>query len=232
MKNTINTLLLGLISIFTFSCSAQTKTVLTADEFEQAISAKDSVQILDVRTAGEFNSGHINNALQADWNDRAEFNRRVSFIDKHKPIYIYCLGGTRSAAAATELRKSGYDQVYELKGGTNAWKAANKPLEGKSTGKQMNLETFHEKISGSKTVLVDFGAEWCPPCKKMEPIIKSLQQNNPGKFTMVNVDGGNDQDILQQYKVTALPVFIIFKDGKEVWRRDGVATEKEIAEHL
>ena len=96
----------------------------------------------------------------------------------------------------------------------------------------MTLESFQQTIIGSTIVLVDFGAEWCPPCKKMEPVIKSLQEKNTGKFTLLKVDGGNDQDILQKYAVTALPVFIIFKDGKEVWRRDGVATEKEIAEHL
>ena len=81
-------------------------------------------------------------------------------------------------------------------------------------------------------VLVDFGAVWCPPCKKMEPVLNSLQTNNPGKFTLVKVDGGNDLDLLKQYAVTALPVFIIFKDGRQVWRKDGVATEKEIASAL
>lgn len=232
MKYTTNLLLTAFISLLIFSCNAQTKTALTADEFEKAIAAKDSVQVLDVRTPGEYNSGHIANALQADWNDPQEFSRRVAFVDKNKPVYVYCLAGGRSAAAAAEMRKMGYEKVYELKGGTNAWKAANKPLIGKTTAKQMSVEAFQQTIAGSKTVLVDFGAEWCPPCKKMEPVIKSLQQNNAGKFTLINVDGGNDQDILQKYQVTALPVFIIFKDGKEVWRKDGVATEKEIAEHL
>ena len=80
--------------------------------------------------------------------------------------------------------------------------------------------------------MVDFGAEWCPPCKKMEPVLQNLQKNNPDKFTLVKVDGGNDEAILKEYKVTALPVFIIFKDGKQVWRKDGIADEKEIAAQL
>ena len=96
----------------------------------------------------------------------------------------------------------------------------------------MSIEVFNASINSSKTVLVDFGAEWCPPCKKMEPVLKSLQENNPGKFVLVKVDGGIDEEILKQYKVTALPVFIIFKDGKQVWRKDGIATEKEIADAL
>ena len=220
-----------LASVILFSCTAQTKTSLTADEFEKAIS-KDSVQILDVRTPGEYTSGHIKNTLLANWNDKDEFDRRISFIDKNKPVYVYCLAGGRSAAAAEKMRALGFKNVYELTGGINAWKAADKGLEGVATAKlPLSLEIFNTSISKG-TVLVDFGAEWCPPCKIMEPVLQQLQKNNPGKFTLVKVDGGNDEAILKEYKVTALPVFIIFKDGKMVWRKDGVAEEKEIAGHL
>ena len=221
-----------LFSAFIFSCSAQTKTGLTADEFEKEITTKENIQILDVRTPGEFFSGHIKNALQADWNDKKEFERRIAFVDKNKPVYVYCLAGGRSAAAADKMRKMGFANVYELTGGTNAWRAGNKPLEGKTTEKQMTMEELNATITGSKTVLVDFGATWCPPCKQMEPVLKNLTANNKGKFTLLNVDGGRDQDILQAYKVTVLPVFIIFKDGKQVWRKDGIATEEELAAQL
>lgn len=220
-----------LFSSIIFSCTAQTKNKLTADEFEKETGTKDSIQVLDVRTPKEFFEGHIKNALQADWNDQAEFERRLAFVDKNKPVYVYCLAGGRSAAAAEKMRNAGY-HVYELSGGTNAWRAAGKPLEGAGTAKQMTLDELNTSINTSKTVLVDFGASWCPPCIQMEPVLKSLQENNKGKFTLVKVDGGRDQDILQTYKVTALPVFIIFKDGKEVWRKDGVATEQEIAQQF
>lgn len=221
-----------LFSLFLLSCAAQNKTSLTAEEFEKEITTKENIQILDVRTPGEFFSGHIKNALQADWNNPKEFDRRIAFIDKNKPVYVYCLAGGRSAAAAEKLRKMGYENVYELKGGTNAWRAANKPLEGNSNEKQMSFEDFNKAVNSSTTVLVDFGAEWCPPCKKMEPVLKSLTDNHPGKFALLKVDGGRDQDILKQFNVTALPVFIIFKNGKEVWRKEGMADEKELAAQL
>jgi thioredoxin len=231
MKNFIRLLYSVSFSSFIFSCTGQTKTNLTADEFEKGIS-KDSIQILDVRTPGEYASGHIKNTLLANWNDKDEFNRRIGFVSKHKPVYVYCLAGGRSAAAAEKMRAMGFEKVYELQGGINAWKAGNKNLEGATITKQMSVEEFNKAIISSKTVLVDFGAEWCPPCKTMEPILQSLQKNNAGKFTLVKVDGGNDEAILKEYKVTALPVFIIFKDGKIVWRKDGVADEKEITAHL
>ena len=221
-----------LFSAIFLSCKAQTKNALTADAFEKEITTNENIQILDVRTPGEFFSGHIKNALQADWNDKTEFERRLAFIDKDKSVYVYCLAGGRSAAAADKMRKAGYKNVFELKGGTNAWRAANKPLEGASTEKQMAIDEMNATIKDSKIVLVDFGASWCPPCKQMEPVLKSLTKNNKDKFTLLKVDGGRDQNILQTYQVTALPVFIVFKDGKQVWRKDGIATEKEIAEQL
>ncbi len=224
-------LILHFICTAFIACTAQTKNNLSVDEFEKAVT-KDSVQILDVRTPAEYASGHIKNTLLANWNDAKEFERRISFIDKKKPVYVYCLTGGRSAAAAVKMRSNGFENVYELTGGINAWKAANKSLEGTNTAKQMTPDEFNGALSSSKTVLVDFGAEWCPPCKAMEPVLASLQKNNASKFTMFKVDGGKDETILKTYNVTALPVFIIFKDGKQVWRKDGVATEKEIAANL
>jgi rhodanese-related sulfurtransferase len=229
LNNIIGTVLLSAIIV---SCTAQTKTALTADEFEKQITTQKNIQILDVRTPGEFFGGHIKNALQADWNDKTEFERRIAFVDKNKPVYVYCQAGGRSAAAADKMRKAGYKNVYELTGGINAWRAASKALEGASTEKQMTVDAFNTSINASKTVLVDFGASWCPPCIQMEPVLKKVTEKNKGKFTLLKVDGGRDQVILQAYKVTALPVFIVFKNGKQVWRKDGVATEKEIAEQL
>ncbi|MCW3094153.1 MAG: hypothetical protein JWP81_5222 [Ferruginibacter sp.] len=230
IRPAISTLFFLVISL---CCHAQTDSSLTAAEFEKAISNNDSIQLLDVRTPAEYNAGHVSNALLADWKDENEFNRRIAYIDKDKPVFVYCLGGGRSAAAAVKMRAMGYRSVYELKGGINAWKAANKSVEGKNANEQqMSMDEFTTAINATKIVLVDFGAEWCPPCKKMEPVLKSLQQHYPNKFTLVKVDGSRDEEILKKYNVTALPVFIIYRDGEQVWRRDGIADEKELAAFL
>ena len=217
---------------FIFSCKAQNNYQLSPEDFEKATKAINPVQVLDVRTPGEYFSGHIKNALQADWNDPKEFDRRIIYIDKNQPLYVYCQAGGRSAAAASKLRKLGYTNVFELKGGINGWLATGKTLEGNSDSNQMGLDEFNGKINTAGYVLVDFGAQWCPPCKKMEPVLQALQNDKSISFTLTKVDGGRDQDIMQQYQVTALPVFIVFKDGKQVWRRDGMATEAELKDQL
>lgn len=232
MKKNLRVLFfVALIQSMSFS-KAQQVTQLTADEFEKAIISQDTAQLLDVRTIQEYNSGHIKNALQADWHDQKEFERRIAFLEKHKPVYVYCMAGGRSLAAAGKLKELGYEYIYELKGGTNAWRAANKMLEGNRPVRQMSLSNLHASITGAKTVLLDFGAQWCPPCKKMEPVLKKLEVDNAGKFVIIKIDGGTDENIMKHYQVTELPVFIIFKNGKQVWRKEGIATEKELSEQL
>ena len=231
MKTSLKVICSLLGTLLLISCTAQTNTNLSADEFEKAIN-KDSVQILDVRTQGEYTSGHIKNTLWANWNDKDEFTRRIAFVDKNKPVYVYCLAGGRSAAAAEKMRAMGFENVYELKGGINAWKAGDKKLEGVPPAKQMTVETFTTAINSSKTVLVDFGAEWCPPCKKMEPVLKQLKNELPTQFKLVKVDGGIDIDVMKAQNVEALPVFIIYKKGKEVWRKQGVVALSELKTKL
>lgn len=223
----IRVLLLALISLFLNSCNGQNE--LSATDFSKAI-ADGKGQILDVRTPGEFNSGHISKALSADWNDQPVYLERTKYLDKAKAVYIYCLSGGRSARAAKQLRENGYT-VKELKGGINAWKLQGLPLEGKSSKAQMSITDYNGFISAnaSKLVLVDFGAEWCAPCKKMEPYLNKLLESNKDKIAFLKVEGGNDIDVMKSANVESIPYLILYKNGKEVWRHAGFIEETELS---
>ncbi|MEO7923756.1 MAG: rhodanese-like domain-containing protein [Chitinophagaceae bacterium] len=201
------------------------------EEFQQAIKGT-GIQVLDVRTAAEFKNGHIKNALQADWNNQKQFNERVQYVDKDKPVYIYCLVGGRSAAAADWMRRNGFKTVTELRGGINAWKQGGLPLEGSPDEPQMTMEKYLDKISKDKPVLVDFGAPWCPPCVKMQPVLDSLEDTKGLKFKLVKIDAGLHTNLMKELAIGAIPVFIIYKEGKEVWRKEGVISFGEIKEQL
>jgi rhodanese-related sulfurtransferase len=211
--------------------SQKTATVVSPDEFQKGSSAT-GVQLLDVRTSGEFNAGHLKNALWADWTDQPQFMDRIQYVDKNKPVYIYCLSGARSAAAATWMRQNGYENVIELQGGINAWKKENKPVEGASAEKQMTLDQYHLKIAAKGVVLVDFGATWCPPCVKMEPVLQDVISEKGNTIQFVRVDGGLHTDVMKELGIEALPVFIIYKNGKETWRGHGVVAKEELLKQL
>ena len=82
-------IVLALLVLTFCNAQAQKRFVLPPSEFSQHVTVP-GIQILDVRTAEEYNAGHIIHSLQADWLQRNEFVKRVQHIDPAKPLYIYC----------------------------------------------------------------------------------------------------------------------------------------------
>ncbi len=219
---------LFLMVSFLMSC-AQTSTnpslTLNAAAYKEAIAAKN-IQVLDVRTAAEFNGGHIKHALQANWLDQKEFTDRTQHLDKNLPVYVYCQAGARSASAQTALEAKGY-KVVNLEGGMSNWKMNGFPVDGAGDKAQMRVEDLNTTTSSNKIVLVEVGADWCPPCRKMLPVLETLKQKPAAPFYFLRVDGGNDIDVMKSLKSEGLPTFILFKNGKETWRHEGLVTLEE-----
>ena len=205
--------------------TAQESLTLSAIKFKEAI-VKPGVQILDVRTAGEYQSGHIKNALQANWNDSKEFQERIQHLDKTKTVYVYCQAGARSAAAQNFLIEKGYN-VVNLEGGMSSWKMSQLPVEGNTNAVQMRVTDFDKVIADNKLVLVDIGATWCPPCRKMQPIVDQIKKEQGNKIYFLAVDGGVDMDVMKHVQFESLPTYIIYKNGKEVWRKQGIVAAEE-----
>ncbi|WP_339724365.1 rhodanese-like domain-containing protein [Maribacter stanieri] len=95
-------------------------TILNKTEYATQIITND-IKPFDVRTASEFNSGHIKKAINVDVFNAGNFNKYFEKLDKDKPVYVYCRSGSRSQKAARKLLKLGFSQVYDLKGGYSAW---------------------------------------------------------------------------------------------------------------
>ena len=225
-----------MVLILLFSCLQQAavfaqEAVLPPAEFEKNIQTVQP-QLLDVRTAREYQSSHLKNALQADWLNPQQFADRTQYLDKSKPVYVYCASGARSAEAAKWLLSKGFNNVQNLKGGISAWKMEGRSVEAVNSETQMTLSKYTELSRSADIVLVDVGAEWCPPCKKMEPVLKQLQEEVGGRFSLVKVDGGIDIEVMKSLKVEGIPVFIVYKNGKEVWRKSGVVELNELKTKL
>ncbi len=214
------------LAVLMQSCNAYAQTAtISTDEFEKGI-AQAGVQLLDVRTAGEYQSGHLENALHADWNKEEQFKERTKALDKTKPLYVYCLSGGRSNDAMQWFKKNGFTAVYNMKGGINKWKQTGKAVSAaKNEVPQVSMQAYEASIPKDKTVLVDIGAEWCPPCKKMKPIVDALAQQH---YTVIKIDGGAQTELCKQLNIESFPVFIVYKNGKEVARRQGLQTSDEL----
>ena len=225
-----------LVSFMLFSgliaCNSEAqKASLSVADFETKMQL-GTYQLLDVRTAEEYQTGHLKKSLQADWNNPQQFKDRVQYLDKSKPILVYCASGGRSGNAAQYLLSLGYKEVLNMEGGLTAWKMSGKAVEANDNKPQMSLDAYATAVAQAPLVLVDFGAQWCPPCIKMEPVLNTLLADASLKFSFVKVDGGNDLEVMKSQKVEALPVFIIYRNGKEVWRKQGVVDQAELKKML
>jgi rhodanese-related sulfurtransferase len=87
-----------------------------------------SALVLDVREQQEFAAGHLPKARHIPVR---ELSRRMEEISKFKskPVIVTCASGARAGAACRLLKKSGFENVYQLKGGLNAWQQASLPVE-------------------------------------------------------------------------------------------------------
>ncbi|MEI6681946.1 MAG: rhodanese-like domain-containing protein [Bacteroidota bacterium] len=83
--------------------------------------------ILDVRTPGEFASGHIANARNIDY-QAGDFEAKVGLLDKNKSYLVYCQSGHRSLGAVSVLKDKGFKSINSLSGGLSRWLEESHPI--------------------------------------------------------------------------------------------------------
>ena len=93
-------------------------------------------------------------------------------------------------------------------------------------------ENFDQVIEGEEYILVDFYADWCGPCKRFLPIFAEVSNEYEGEvvFAKINIEQGkNTRD---NFNVRIIPTLILFKNGKELARRQGSCTADVLREFL
>lgn len=79
-----------------------------------------------------------------------------------------------------------------------------------------------------KTVFY-FTAEWCPPCKKVKPIVEEMKKEGY-QFQMIDID--YEQSLVEKFSVKSIPTFILLEDGREIQRMTGAKTQNELKDFI
>lgn len=209
------------------------QTNLSATEFAHKIKELPTAAIIDVRTPDEFLKGHLVNALNYHWNGN-EFDKQIAPLDKSKPVFVYCLSGGRSSAAANKMRSDGFKEVYELSGGIMKWRAANLPetSDNEIVLKGMSRQKFDALLSSDKLVLIDFYADWCAPCKKMKPYLEEISKDMAHKVLVIRINADDNQALCKEFKIDALPVLKLYKNKTLAWTNTGFIEKAEVIKRL
>lgn len=94
--------------------------------------------------------------------------------------------------------------------------------------KYLNDENFKAEVSNGVT-LVDFYADWCGPCRMMEPVLNALSTEMQGKANIAKLDIETSQQVTSTFNVTSIPTLILFKNGSEVERFVGVKGKEDLS---
>ncbi len=106
------------------------------------------------------------------------------------------------------------------------------------TTKQQSVVTIdagnfeQEVIQAEQAVLVDFGAEWCPPCKAIAQMIEELATEYEGVARVGTVDVDENKSLAERYAIGSIPTLLFFKDGEVVDRIQGLVPKSELNRKL
>ena len=94
----------------------------------------------------------------------------------------------------------------------------------------VNSENFESVVLKSdKTVLVDFWAGWCGPCKMLAPVLENLAESRP-EVTVAKVNVDENPELAMVYRISAIPALMVFKDGKVVNQSVGFQSRESLEE--
>lgn len=217
MLDKISKILWAFIIMSFTSCSqtGNNKNLLSPSEFRLKLASLEGSQLIDVRTPEEFVNGHLANALHMNISN-GDLEKRMTYLDKSKPVFVYCYSGVRSARAGEILRKNGFAAVYDLKGGISKWEDESLPIVKTSDQASVGMgrEDFEKIISSHQKVVVDVYAKWCAPCLKMEPDLKKFTTEFSGKVFVLRVEKDKSQELSKSLGVDEIPMLFIYKNGK------------------
>lgn len=200
-------------------------------EFEKLIRS-GSGTLLDVRTLGEFQNGHIMNAGQLNFY-ALDFKQKLLLLPKNQPIYLYCNTGYRSQRAAEILVDNGYKNVYNLEHGILEWNLRGFPVivdpnAKPDTENKMEFDEFTALINSGQLVFVDFYAPWCAPCREMMPRIDSLKSEYKNRITIVKINVDASKRLTKELGIVSVPYLVLYYKGKAQYTLNGIIDKQEL----
>jgi thioredoxin 1 len=93
-------------------------------------------------------------------------------------------------------------------------------------------KSFNDIIDQKVPVLVDFYADWCGPCKNMAPVLKQLKAELKDSISIIKINVDTNQALAAKYQVQGVPTFMVFKQGKQIWRQSGMQSVSQLKQAI
>jgi thioredoxin 1 len=94
------------------------------------------------------------------------------------------------------------------------------------------MSSFKELVNSDTPVLIDFFATWCGPCQTMMPVLDQLKSDLGDEVRILKIDVDKNQALATKFAIRGVPAFMIFKNGKQVWKGSGVQPLHELKDQI
>ena len=98
--------------------------------------------------------------------------------------------------------------------------------------KEFNGAAFRAAMKDKKTLVVDFYATWCGPCRMLGPVMDTLSEEYEGKAEFVKIDVDDNPDLAREYSIMSIPCVMVFKDGAAAGKNVGFAPKDAMKEFV
>ncbi|MFJ3904728.1 thioredoxin family protein [Streptomyces sp. NPDC090025] len=92
---------------------------------------------------------------------------------------------------------------------------------------------FEARVLGAELpVLVEFTADWCPPCRQLAPVLSAVAEEEAGRLTVLQIDADTNPATVSRYGILAMPTLLVFRDGEPVRSMVGARSKRRLLEEL
>ncbi len=205
---------------------SERRPLLPFDKFTEVFDkAGDQAQVLDARSAEEYEQNHVKGAVNVDTEER--FEKVAATLDKNLPVFVYSIGNGRSGRLAKQLDQKGFTQVYEIPGGLSKWIGEGKPVVS-TVGEGLSIDEYQKLVAKDEWVLVDVTSRYCPGCKRLDPVLESFEKEVSGKVKVVKIEAYENKKLTKDLQVKGLPTLLLYKNGKVIWIKSGLVSQDEL----
>ncbi len=88
--------------------------------------------------------------------------------------------------------------------------------------------TFEELVGSDEPILIDFTADWCKPCRKIDSMLNQLVEELDDDILIMKIDVDKNAALRKKYKIEAVPTLILFQNSKQLWRHTGLISMIEV----
>ena len=153
----------------------------------------------------------------------------IDELDDGEVIAIRMNDGEPVANVPRSIKDEGHQILKLVNNNDETYTLIVKKVRRRFMAERIKLSDFEEKVLNSSVpVLVDFYSDSCVPCKRLAPVVGTVEDERAESLSVYKVNINFDADAASEYEVTAAPTLVLFKDGKETARHTGVFRKDEL----